>query len=137
MRGQSFFEAVLALMIIALVAITVASLAAVSIRNNIFSRNKTQANQYAREATEWLRQQRDVDWTVFQGRAGTWCLNALTLNWNNNGLCNSNEVITNTIFIREAVLTSTPDQITANVTVKWTDAKGTHEVKASTIFTKW
>lgn len=133
--GQSFFEAVLALMIIALVAVTVASLSAVSIRNNIFSRNKTQANRYAREASEWLRQERDGDWTDFQGRGGTWCLNTL-LGWNS-GACTTGEEITNTVFMREAVLTSAADEVTANVTVKWTDAKGDHQVDLVTVFTKW
>ena len=63
--GQSLFEVVVALAISTLVIIAVVSLAALSIRNTDFSKNKTLASKYAQDATEWLRGQRDADFDAF------------------------------------------------------------------------
>ena len=60
-KGQSLFEAVVALAISALIIVAVVALVASSIRNASFSRNVTLASRYAQQATEWLRGQRDAN----------------------------------------------------------------------------
>ncbi len=140
-RGQSLFEAIVALAISALIIVAVVSLVSNSIRNASFSRNKTLASRYAQQATEWLRGQRDSDITTFSSDAltPTWCIN--NLSWTQAGHCGSGDFITNTIFGREVsfVLNSVngKDVIEADIIVFWTDSQGYHEVRSATNFADW
>lgn len=139
-KGQSMFEVVLALFIIALIIVGVVFLSTSSIANSAFSRNKTIAGRYSQEAVEWLRGQRDSNATLFLTNAtGTWCLIGLSFTTNPHNACNSASVITGTIFKRQVVFTedgSTADTIIkAEVTTSWDDSKGTHQAKSVTEFT--
>lgn len=140
--GQSLFEVVVALAISTLVIIAVVSLAALSIRNTDFSKNKTLASKYAQDATEWLRGQRDADFDAFASNTITnaWCLR--TLSFTQPGVCNSSSKIDETVFFREVTFTNglTPEGetvIEARVRVYWVDAQGSHEVINSTDYTDW
>lgn len=140
-KGQSLFEAIVALAISALIIVAVVSLVSNSIRNSSFSRNKTLASRYAEQATEWLRGQRDADITTFSNHALTpnWCIN--NLSWTQSGHCGGSDFITNTIFGREVsfVINSIggKDVIEADVIVFWTDSQGYHEVRSATNFADW
>ena len=143
-NGQSLFEVVVALAISTLVVIAVVSLAALSIRNTDFSKNKTLASKYAQEATEWLRGQRDSDFEVFYSNTipspRTWCFK--TLDFNQAGVCGASSMIGETVFYREVEFTNGltsggQTSIRARVSVYWTDAQGSHEVINSTDFTDW
>ncbi len=137
-KGQSMFEVVMALFIMALIIVGVVFLSTNSIANSAFSRNKTIAGRYSQEAVEWLRGQRDSDPTLFVTNAtGTWCL--ASLSFTSHAACGSGSVITGTVFKRQVVFTedgSTADTIIkAEVTTSWTDSKGTHTAKSITEFT--
>lgn len=145
--GQSLFELILAIGISALIIVGMVSLVNNSLQNSVFSKNQAEASQYAESATEWLRGQRDNNITTFITHATTpplsWCLidSSLTdTSWNTHNTCGST-TITGTIFIREVdfvhTVVSGKDVYTANLTVKWTDSKGTHTVNNSTAFTDW
>lgn len=140
--GQSLFEVVVALAISTLVIIAVVSLAALSIRNTNYSKDKVSASKYAQEATEWLRNQRDADFETFQTNAltSTWCLR--NLGFTQAGICDSSSKISETNFYREVTFTNdlTPTGetlIEAQVRVYWQDSQGSHEVINSTEFTDW
>ena len=60
-EGQSLYELVVAIAIMALFAMAVVSLATSSIQNSTYSKNQSLASSYAQEATEWLRGQRDAN----------------------------------------------------------------------------
>jgi Tfp pilus assembly protein PilV len=144
-KGQSLFEVVLALGVITAITVGIVSLAVSSIRNATFSKNKTLAGRYVQEATEWLRSERDNDFTTFQGEALTapgtpMCFP--TLAWTGSvGVCGASETIANTPLFREITFSATTISgktvIDANVRVYWTDAQGGHEVRSSTSFTDW
>lgn len=139
-RGQSLFEVVLALAIVSLIIVGVVLLASSSIRNSTFSRNKTQAQRYAQEATEWLRGERDRDWTLFSQKALTpiWCLPVLAWGSAKIGACSDTDVIVGTTFRRElSFSTIDSNTIATEVDILWNDNQGLHEVKSSTIFTNW
>lgn len=139
--GQSMFEVVLALAVIALVVVGVVVLSVYSVRNTTFSKNKTLAGRYAQEALEWLKDERNTDPASFRTHilTTTYCLDALA--WTNIGSCLSDEVIMDTTFLREVTFASTSQNnskgesviiVNAKVVVSWTDAQGTHEVQSST-----
>jgi Tfp pilus assembly protein PilV len=139
-KGQSLFEVVLALGIVSLIIIGIVILAANSIKNSSYSRDKTQATRYAQEATEWLRGERDTDWTLFAQKAATplWCLPALSWGSAQQRACQSTEAISGTFFTRELYFSVTDaDTIATEVNIAWSDGQGLHEVRSSTIFTNW
>lgn len=135
-KGQSMFEVVMALFIMALIIVGVVFLSTNSIANSAFSRNKTIAGRYSQEAIEWLRGQRDSDPTLFKTNAvGTWCLSSLS--FSSHSACGS--AIGSTIFKRQVAFTEDTTTlktiIKAEVTTSWDDSKGTHQAKSTTEFT--
>src|SRR3989344_7941590 len=102
--GQSLFEIIFVIAITALILTGVVSLSAVSVRNSDTSSNKTLSSKYLREATDFLRMQRDTDWTSFSARASdagiTWCLKDLVTWPALSGTCATTDFIsgTNNLF---------------------------------------
>lgn len=140
--GQSLFEVVLALGVITAIIVGVVSLTANSIRNSVYSRNKTLATRYASEATEWLRSQRDVlgfDYFKTRAQPGTHCLKNLV--WTGVGNCTSGDKIAGTSLFRDVAFTNNlVDQktiIEVDIRVYWHDAQGDHEVVSATNFSDW
>jgi len=138
--GQSLFEVVLALGVITAITIGIVSLAASSIRNAGFSKNKTLAGRYVEEATEWLRSERDTNFSAFEANIITsiWCLSGL--DWTKVGVCGESDNIPDTSLFRNVTFSSLPSGntiIRANVRVYWTDGQGDHEVSSITSFTDW
>lgn len=148
MRGQSLFEVIIAIGVIALILVGVVSLATVSVRNSSFAGNNALATKYAQEGAEWLRQQRDASWSIFIANTGNTCLG--TLAWG--VTC----PIPGTLFSRAISFTCfrynagpppieiplacsdpTVDIADTTVTVSWTDAQGTHVVRSATRLTNW
>lgn len=156
-RGQSLFEVVVALGISALVVGAIVSLATNSIRNAAFSKNQSLAANYAQQATEWLRGQRDADIVSFSAKAGqsgvatSYCLPDLS---NLSSLSpggtppNCTDPIAGTPFTRWVTFTPTVQSlpppstgvvnlIEADVTVSWTDSQGIHKFTSATSFSDW
>lgn len=142
-KGQSLFEVVVALAISTLVIIAVVALASNSIRNTTFSKDKTLAANYAQEATEWLRNQRDTNIDLFITSSGTtqWCISSLSFSIQ--GKCPVGNTISGTNFYREVSFPPQPPRpdgkivIEADVKVYWTDSQGDHEVVSATNYTDW
>lgn len=141
-RGQSLFEVVIAIAISALIIVSVVSLATNSIRNASYSKNNSLAANYAQETVEWLRGQRDNDVMIFMTNVQenlVWCFS--TLSWTNPTTCLNSETISGTPFLRQGNFSTTVVNgktiVEVDITVSWTDAQGTHEVKSTTNFTDW
>ena len=124
-----------------MILVALVSLGAVSIRNTSFARNSTLATRYSQEATEWLRGQRDSDWTTFITKIGTWCVSSSPPSWPAvASSCSSADYISQTgIFLREVSISydSLNDMVSANIKVTWSDAQGIHDIKSDTFFTNW
>lgn len=130
MKGQSLFEVIFALAVAALIMVGVVSLAASSIRNTTYSRNNSFATRYVQETSEWLREQRDMNWDYLTSNLGDSCLG--DLNWG------AGCQVPNTIFQRRVNLTLFgADKIEAKIRVSWDDAQGSHEVRSVTRYTNW
>ena len=144
-KGQSFFEVVVALAVIAVVLITLVALATVSIRNSTFSRNKTLATRFTQDALEWLRAERGESFSLFAGKAGgennpmVWCVDTTPPDWPTTfGSCDANQSVGDTIFTREVKLTNIDaSTVQAEVTSSWSDSQGVHQVTSTTDLTKW
>jgi type II secretory pathway pseudopilin PulG len=147
-HGQSLFEVVVAIAISALVLVVLVSLTRNAIQNAMFAKNKTIAGNYAQQASEWLRNQRDSDVENFfytYAIQPNWCLPALA--WDHSvavptdatsGCAALGYFIPGTIFVRWVAFdTSIANNVRAVVTVVWEDTKGTHEITNTTVFTDW
>lgn len=148
-NGQSLFEVIFAVGIAALILLAVVSLASTSVRNASFARNDSIATKYAQEAGEWLRQQRDLNWSNLITNSSTTpkCLG--NLNWSS-GCTIGTTTFSRTIEFACFQYTSPPPLFTSRacgdlsvntvdilVIVSWTDAQGTHNVRNQTRFTNW
>lgn len=137
--GQSIFEVVLAVGIVTVVLISIVGLVAVTQRNTNAAKTRAEASRSAQEALEWIRQERDTNWTAFYNRTAinTYCLD--TLSWGNSNSCGNNELVTDKGFIREVVFTRdpNPNAVKTEVRVRWTDGQGTHDLRSTTQFTNW
>ena len=145
-RGQSLFELVLAIGVSALVIVVLVSLVSNALQNAAFSRNQTLASRYSQSATEWLRGQRDNNISTFITNVATttWCLKDDPLtnsSWNKAGVCSASDKISGTSLTRQVTFSTatvaTKTIISANVSVTWTDTKGTHKTSSATNFSDW
>ena len=131
--GQSLFEIMFAVAIAALITTGIVVLSTDSVKNSSFSKDKTVASKLAQEANEWLRSQRDENWSNLSSRIGTNCLGDLS--WS------SSCTVVGTKFSREVILNSiSQTEIEAVVVVSWEsgDSGGNmREVRTVTRFTDW
>lgn len=139
-KGQSLFEVVIALGVITIILVSLVILAALSIRNATFSKNRSLATTLSQQTLEWLRTERDTSWAAFANHAATpiWCMPTLSWSANFAGACAQGTVITDTVLSRELTFsTLDPDTIQVVVRLFWTDAQGSHESRTTTNFTNW
>lgn len=131
-------EVVFSIAIMGLIVLAVVGTSILSIKNNSYAKNRTQANRYAQEAQEWVRNQKETtSWTIFSGQADyTYCMDT-TPSWSDPSLCGTTETIANTQLFRNVTLTNNLNVITAEVVITWTDSQGVHEVINSTDYTNW
>lgn len=136
--GQSLIEVMVAVSISMVVLVGLLSITSLGLTNSELSRNKTRGNEYAQEAVEWLRGQRDANWNTFYTRApGTYCLN--TLAWQS-GACSAGTVINDQydLFTRQITLTPNGiDRVTVVVTVRFPSGERTELVQLNSTLTKW
>lgn len=140
-KGQSLFEVVFAVGVSALIITTIVVLAANSVANSTFSRNKALAGRFTGEAIEWLRGQRDADWDFFLDKAQTetWCLPDLDWDLAFTGACADTATISRDANFKREINFNMIDlgNIETKIIVYWTDAKGLHESSTVTNFTDW
>ena len=146
--GQSLFEIMFAITISAIVLVGILSVAAFSLRNAIYARNKAIANDYSREIGEWLKQQKNIalSWESFYDMVlpvspTTWCF--VNLSWvspSHMGDCTDTEYISGTTIFKRQTVASDQDTgsgLKFTTTVSWTDSTGLHSSITSMVLTDW
>lgn len=135
--GQSMFEILVAVFVVAISLTAVVSLATNALSNTTFSKDRTLAAKHTQDAVEWLRAERDRDWGVFLARATAggreYCLSLLR--WD--ASCANIEGTNLDRRVTLIISTSDPNTIEARVVTTWVDQSGTHESRVSTYFTNW
>lgn len=140
--GQSLFEVLFAIAMVAIILTGVVSLGTASVRNTSFSSNQGLAARYARETIDWLRQERDGDWNNIASRVtlDPWCITDINAGWpGSSGSCDStNNISGASNLFREVTLTFAGDnEIAAEIAVEWTDSQGLHQEILNTVFVNW
>lgn len=141
-KGQSLFEIVLALGLITLILTAVVGLASLSIKNSSFSQLQTTATRHVETTMEWLREEKESDWTNFYTFASNssnskWCFN--NLSWADATLGECSDFISDTNFKREITFVTSlePREVQVMVDVNWLDSSGYHEVSSTSDFTNY
>lgn len=141
--GQSLFEVVFTLAIIALITSAMVLLATFSIKNASYSRDKTLATRYTQETVEWLRGQRDENWTAFYSKiplspVQKYCLTSPEWSSLKMTSCGDSDFITGTQFKRELEFpVRTLTSVSVKITIYWMDNQTFHESSIYTDFTDW
>lgn len=140
-KGQGLIEVIISLALLVGGIIGALTLATITIRAGTESRERIQAALLAQEGIEIVKNNRDTNWIKkAQGENINWDDNLLnTDNFPNigslsGGNCGSGfEKFTRNINIEN--LSNDKKKITC--TVSWTDASGSHDVKAIDYITNW
>lgn len=127
------FTAVLGLFFVAAISVTTFNL-----KNMKIQEHKILATRYAEEGNEWVKQEKEDDWSIFitRGSAGgtTYCLNN-SLSWDTAASCGGYDL--RAIYKRELVIKnsgSPVDQVEATVMVSWQDMGTVLSVPIKTVF---
>ncbi len=127
------FSAVLGLFFVAAMAV-----ATFNLKNMKIQEHKILATRFAEEGNEWLKQEKEDDWSMFitRGSAGgtTFCLNN-SPSWGSQSPCGSYGL--STIYKRELLIKnsgSPVNQVETTVTVSWQDMGTVLSVPIKTVF---
>ena len=130
-KSFSLIEVLVFVTVLGLFFVAALTVTTFNLKNMKIQEHKILATRYAEEAVEWLKQEKEDDWTVFiaHGSAGgtTYCLNS-SLSWTS-GSCADYSL--GTIFKRELVIKNSGDAV---ITVSWQDMGTVLSVPIKTTF---
>ncbi len=144
--GFSLIEVLVFVTILALFFVTASAVVTVSLRNMKINEHKILATRYGEEALEWLRGEKEEDWSTFvsdsrfSSNPVTYCFNDLS--WSSPTPCNT-DALTPAIFKREGILERLDCgdgfycKVIVTITVHWRELGTSYQVPLNTIFTIW
>lgn len=136
-RGVSLIESVVTLGVVMLLITGLVVGMTASLQNAQGSKSRALAVQYAQEALEIMRQERDTNWATFAARGGqiNYCMGGTgQLTTPVDGVC---PVFAGT-FSRKMTFTLTdPKEMNVVVIVSWTEGNSTKNVTLQTKYTQW
>lgn len=147
-KGLSLIEVLAFVTILSLIFIGIAYSTGQSIKRTKFNEQKLIATRYAEELEEWIRGEKESDWTMFYstyaGALGnTYCFDDSVydefnnISWPNVGSCD-NVFGLRGIYLREVTLTqSLSSQVQVVIDVSWRDGQNVFNVPINTILAKW
>ena len=129
--GQSIIEATISVGVVALIIVALVSVVTLSIRNAVFSKNKSLATKYVNEGLEAVRSIRERDWQELTD--GTHGL------INNSGVWTFDSASDTPAagFTRKVEITGGDDSYQVVVTVSWTYGAKSFSSSSTTNFTLW
>lgn len=142
-KGFSLIEVLIFVSILSLVFVTASSATVYFLHNLKSNEYKLIASRYSEEIVEWLRAQKDIDWTLFAQQSGqTYCFNTTPIvSWPTAGACTQYNL--DSMYYREVTLQSIIDgngvlsQVTASAKIQWLDSGNTHSIPINTRFSLW
>ncbi len=139
--GQMLLEMVLAIAITGMVMVAVAQITTQGLAGSNFSKSRTEANLYATEVVEWMRNRRDTDplffTTYYPAVSADYCFSdkpiAVPIP---TGICGN--PITGTQFFRNVKLTrknvaTSGKQVEVSVVVSWKEGSSTADHKVTQV----
>lgn len=144
--GFSIIEVLIFTLLSSMVLIALSYATLVAVRTSQSSQNKTLSTRFVQQAQEWLKGQKEVDWSVFVStlEVGTYCLNTIPddiaeivtlLN-----PCATTDFTLSNRFKRELVITSknvSDTEIAYTVFTYWYEGKVLNRTQVSGLFALW
>jgi type II secretory pathway pseudopilin PulG len=147
-KGLSLLEVLAFITILSLVFLGTAYSTGQSLKRTKFNEQKLVATRLAEELEEWLRGEKEEDWTTFYGTHAspggtTYCFDDSVYDsdnniaWPSSGACGTSYGLKQ-LYLREVTLTqSLTSQVQVVISVRWKDGQNVFSVPISTILTKW
>lgn len=137
-KGFSLIEVLVFTAILGLFFVAAISVATFNLRNMKIQEHKIIATRYAEEGVEWLKQEKEDDWSTFiDHAAGNYCLNILGWTPTPNPCGEHYDLGAPALFKRELTIVksgSPTDQVEGTITVSWKDMGTDLSVKIPTVF---
>lgn len=137
-KAFSLIEVLVFTAVLGLFFVAALSVATFNLKNMKIQEHKILAIRYAEEGVEWVKQEKEDDWSIFitRGSVGgtTYCLNN-SLSWGSSSPCGSYDL--STIYKRELVIYnsgSPVNQVETTMTVYWQDMGTLLSVPIKTVF---
>lgn len=135
--GQTIIEVLIAIMVVAMVMVTIAASLTLSVKNVAESKYRSLATSWGQEAMEVYRREKNVlGWQAFRDGvvSGIVCLNALPTSSENfislpGGECEQSLTLSGAGFKRQALVTVLPDRVRIEITVSWQSSNLTKSVQ--------
>jgi type IV pilus modification protein PilV len=143
--GQTIIEVLIAIAVVSVVMITLASGLTFSVKNTAEAKYRAMATSLAQEAIEIYRRERSLlGWEAFQAEAvsGTYCFNELPSSTAEFAALTPDECTTTiaqvgTQFVREVTVTSTDTMVRLDVEITWNDGANERNVSVVQEFKQW
>lgn len=141
-KSFSLIEVLIFVSILSVFFVIAVSVTVVSLRNMKINEHKILATHYGEELIEWLRNQKEADWTTFSARSGNYCFNESPIadTFVSEGECTNPGLAG--VFKRDLNL-SYPNvggpvtQVNVKVIVSWQELGNSYQVPLTTVFTRW
>jgi len=139
-EGFSLIEVLVFTVVLSLFFVAAITVVIFNLKNMKIEEHKILSTRYAEEGVEWLKQEKEADWSIFitQGSSGgkTYCLNSL--DWNTAVNCGEiYDLGTPRFFKRELLITnsgSPVNQVNTTITVTWKEGVNSFNVAIKTVF---
>lgn len=132
------FISVLGLFFTAAMSVTTFNLQSMKVQEH-----KILATRYAEEGIEWVKDEKETDWSTFithdtSGTGTIYCLNSLEDDWGALGNCGvSYSLGSPPFFLRNLLIKNTGspvDQVDATITVSWKEGSDNKSVQIKSVF---
>jgi type II secretory pathway pseudopilin PulG len=135
-KSFSLIEVLVFTVVLGLFFVAAVTVVTFNLKNMKIQEHKILATRYAEEAVEWLKQEKEDDWSDFiLHGAGNYCLNN-SLDWTAPG-CTADDYSLGTFFKRELTIAksgSPTDQVEGIVKVSWQDMGTVLSIPIKTVF---
>lgn len=131
--GVTIIEILIMTVFITVLFLAVATVTSVSLKTAKVNEHKILATHFAEELREWIRGEKERDWTDFVStKMGTWCFTNKTLSWESTSECGYD---LDGLYKREADLSANLDQtqVTVQITVSWNEDNNAYAVPIKTV----
>lgn len=137
--GFTLLEVLVVIGILSVFLLSAVTVSIVSVRNLKNSENKILASRYAEGLIEWLRGEKESDWTLFILKEGTWCFNDEPITqWPQSGTCGPEDANINNNFKREVIIDYDDiSRVLVKVSVSWNEGDETITIPISTLFEQY
>ncbi|MFA6081724.1 MAG: type II secretion system protein [Patescibacteria group bacterium] len=141
LKGFSLVEVLVFTAVLGLFFTAAMSVATYNLRTLKAQEHKILATRYAEEGNEWIKGEKESDWSTFiahdtSGMGTTYCLNSL--DWGNLGDCGETYSLGSpSFFLRKLLITNTGspvNQVNTTVTVTWKEGVNDSNVSIKSVF---